>query len=159
MNELLLCALLRRGRPGAAFDLVDEANALAMDAGWPRRYHVTSVNKAAAALGHMARNGVVRKAGTVKDCGNERPLWEPVHGYDRSAPIPDPPSAAKHPLDAMTRSQLCAVFDVLDELVMEGERQRRALAEYTRTQLAQFESTILRAKRQLAAVGLPKEDE
>ena len=96
MNELILCALRRRGRPGTAAQLYDEAIALAQDAHWPRgAWAGHSVQKVAAVLRGLAGRKIVRQADIVKENGMPRPPWEPTDGWDAHAAIPALPRIAR----------------------------------------------------------------
>ena len=99
MNELLICALKRRGQPGTAGDLYDDAIGLAQDAGWPRRsWTQTSVQQAAALLKGMAQRGEIERVGSRKENGRDVPMFAPrphsdplASRWDPCAPLPDAP--------------------------------------------------------------------
>lgn len=158
MTELILTALRRRGKPGTAGEIVDIANGLAVEAAWPKRYWARSAQQAVAVLKRLETNGQVEKAGLTRENGMERPMWQPKDGcYDSRAPLPDPPATAEknHPVDTLTRAQLCAIFDVHSDVVFEATRQQQALIDFVSAQTRQFSEVINRAKRQLEAHGLP----
>lgn len=155
-RELLYCALRRARRALTAGDVLDEANALAMSAGWPdAAWKGLSPPKVAALLRNMPN---VRQCGRQRDAvnGAERPLWEPVDGFDAAEPLPGLPRPARHPLEVLSREQIFVLFDVLDQFVECGHRQRIEIESVVRRQQQDIAELTARVRRQLAAVGLPQ---
>lgn len=162
MNELLLCALRRLGRPAIASDITDAAVGLALDAGWPRHhYEGNTVKRSAAALRAMEGKGLVRRAGDERTNGTDRPLWMPADGvYDSNAAVPTPPAPARrHALDGRSQAQAFTMFDAMDELAVLGQKHLQDLAAFTERQISEYKAAALRVRSRLATVGLPDDED
>jgi hypothetical protein len=162
MNELLLCALRRIGRPAIASDITDAAVGLALDAGWPRNhYEGRTAKHVAAALRAMEAKGMVRRAGGERVNGNDRQLWEPADGtYDATAAVPLPPAPARrHALEGRSQAQAFTMFDAMDELAVLGQKHLHDLAAFTERQITEYKAAAARVRSRLATVGLPNDED
>lgn len=157
MNEaLLLCALARRGAPGSAGDLTDDAVGIAQSAGWPERtWSGVSVRAVSRLLQSMVEKGAVVRAAARRENGREVPLYG-LSSYDRAAPVPPPPDPVgeDHPLHGLTTRQRFVLFDAQDAwLALLGRHaaELRALVDRHTRELAELAE---RNRRDLLAAGL-----
>jgi hypothetical protein len=165
MKELLLCALKRHGKPATAGEIADAAIALAMAEGWPRRsWLVISAKSASGKLKEILRTGdVIRCAHGRLENSVERPLYEPIGGYDARAPLPQIPDSTgeDHPLHGKTLRQQFVIHDIGDMGLELRDRQYTELVEslmgvlqLIRKHSTEFAEYRARAKSRLFEVGL-----
>jgi len=155
MDEMLVCAMQRKGHPMTAGEVLDEAVGLAMSARWPKRaWTGLSAQKAFQRLKKLQDNGLVQRKGTKIEDGNERPLWIPVGAYNVKAELPEwseeAAPAKTHKLAKLSREQIFVVFDVMEELGEVMARQRRDVQDLLNRQMDEFSNVMARAKRELA---------
>lgn len=163
MDEMLVCALQRKGHPMTAGEVLDEATGLAMSSGWPKRaWAGLSAQKAFQKLKKLQDDGMVERRGTKREDGSDRPLWVPVAAYDTKAPLPEWSDEAKakepHKLAKLNREQVFVVFDQTEEVFDVFVRHRREQEELSRKQMEELRTVVSRAKRELVAHGIKEEE-
>lgn len=148
---LLLCALNRAGAPTNSGDLLDQANALAMDAGWPpRSWKGCNVQRVAALMKGCESRGECWRVTDTKP-----PVWC-LMAYNRTAEIPaaPDPEGEDHPLHGMTSRQKFVLFDVLDATVAKYASQNQEAHAMLIRHTRELADHAARAKRELLAAGL-----
>lgn len=161
-TEVLLCALLRAGKPLTAAELTDAAVALMQAAGWPRRSWSTMDPQVVAALMRGAcSRGEVAKGDAIRENSRMTPTWKPARrggsdGWDPRAPLPPAPDpeGEDHPLHGTTRRQSYVLFDVLDHQLQVLVRQRGEVNDLLQRHNRELGELVGRAKAQLLAAGL-----
>lgn len=160
-KRLLACALRRYGQPATVGELIERAIALVDEAGWPRdRWPRLSAKSVSKLLQGMARRGegVVSAGRQTGIDGQGRQLWRPTNGYDPDAELPDidaPVEAnAGAELEGLTTAQKTIVFDVMQQAIELGQRQRQDIVRLLQQQDDELDRRRLAWVRQLRAAGL-----
>ncbi len=153
---LILCALHHCAKPSTAADISDVATQLALDADYPKAASAINAKTTAALLKRMEKDGDVRRNGTARTEGSDRPLWEPVRGFrpEPATPAYEGPERDPLPIETMTRLQQLAVFGVLDCTMFELQQQRRELRDLFDQQDRRLGKLVEKTRAQLAANGL-----
>ena len=155
LNNLLLAALQRAGKPQASDDLLDAAVGLGLAEGWEPADVCLSRRSVAARLKNMEASGLVKCQGVRIDDSNRQttPTYVPVGGYNPNALVPPPPErAAKQTTtpttqyDGMSRSQLIALLEIGDDIAGEVSRF-----------MVSMERLVVRSKRRLIDVQIALE--
>jgi len=159
-DQLLYCALRRRGRPGNAEEIYDDAIGLAQREGWPRRtYTAKTPTQLSAHLRYLEKAGLIVKVGDEKGRNPSyapRPDEDPeASRWDSNYPIPDrpDPTAEDHPLIGKTERQKFVMFDVLEEHIRVISKHRRELKEFLERQEDDLVKHVTQLKSQLLAEG------
>lgn len=158
LNDLLLAALQRAGKPSTSGDLVDAATGLALAEGWnPEQAAKLTRKSVAKRLQHMEKAGDVRTEGSAFDTTLDRmtPTFVPVRGFNARAPVPTPPgehapTGKAGSYESMTRTQLIAVLDVQDEMLAEFARHLQEQERF----FVRLGAIREKARARLLAVGL-----
>lgn len=142
VNELMLCALLRAGKPIDSGALFDAVVGLGVCTGWPHdQLERLTRQSVAQRMRSLVRSGRARQCGVGVDEDNRRPvpLYAPTTPYDVAAPVPEPTmdglpahDGDGRTYDAMTRPQLLAVIEVSDEISAAVGRFMRDMSDIQR---------------------------
>ena len=146
LNQIVLAALHRSGRPSTSEALEDIAQGLAAGHGWPAGViEQLSRMSIAARLRHMSKTGLVEVVGGKKDThGRQASAFRPVGGFDARFEMPEPHIRAQDSTYAdLSREQLVVILRVQDEILSETSRFIEAMQGLT-----------ARAREQLATAGL-----
>ena len=159
LQDLLLAALHRSPKPLSAADALDQAIGLGMAEGWPETVWLAKDARAAAALlRSLCDAGLAVKSGESKDgrAGRMAPVYEPAGGRQPSRPIGKAPEKARrHTLDGLSRVQMHAIFDGLNDALEVYATKHQELSRFMLVQQQHIASVAARVKRQLVAAGVP----
>ncbi len=158
-EKLLLCAMLRRGAPGTAAEIVDDVNALVLAEGLPRSWLIKTVPKAFGILKAMRNRGLVSINGQRVENSREVPLWAPhAAAWDMHAPLPDAEEESadelREELREMDSEKLVTLFLALRMVITSQHRVVSAFANLCRDEFDQYQRTLDRAQQSLTNAGM-----
>jgi len=157
-DQMMVCAMQRKGHPMTAGEALDEATGLAMSAGWPKRsWAGLSTQKAFQKLKKLQDEGFVERKGTKREDGCDRPLWVPVAAYNVNATLPEwsdePNTKEPHKLEGRSQAQVFAFINSTEDLLDVFARQRREQEELLARQHDELKKVFSNIKRELALYG------
>lgn len=160
LNELLLSALQRGGKPKDSEELEGEAKELALDNLWTPAHVAPLTRKSVAKrCADMVASRLMVQEGKGFDSKASRstPKFAPAAGYDANAWVPPPPITRERAVpdtSQPTQAQVNAVLDAQGELLEELTRQnvRRMQDEIQNNQTISGLREKLRAR--LMATGM-----
>lgn len=144
INDLLLVALQRSGKPLDSGAVLDAATGIAQADGWSRNV-IDSLNRKSVSkrLANMAGEGIVRYAGERLDERGSRmtPLFAPAGEYDAAAvspPAPPMKAPKSTAYDHLSRTQLITLLEVHDDQAQMISRFERDLNNWRATTRAKL---------------------
>lgn len=157
-EKLLLCALLRRGKPGTAAELVDDANALVFAHDLPRSWLIKTVPKGYGMLKALRNRGSVSTPITKMENSREVPQWTPVAEWDPNAVLPDVESEIeddlREELKKLDFDKIVTLFVALRITITAQHQALAALALASRDQFDQLQRALDRSQQLLIGIGL-----
>lgn len=159
LNELLLAALKRSGKPLASDELLDQAVGLGLNEGWTPQTLRLNRKSIGRRLTLMEEAGHVRVVAQKRDPVSRRdtPTYEPSEGWDPNASVPSPDSEAERQgtstrsvYSDMTPRQRLAVFESHD-IMLEGMAR---MLTHLQAGVADMMQSRERARQRLLAEGL-----
>lgn len=157
-EKLLLCALLRRGKPGTAAEIVDDANALVIAHNLPHSWIFKTVPKASGILKALRNRKIVSAPITKMENGREVPQWVPVAEWDPNADLPDVDVAAesevREELKTLDFESIVTVFLALRMTITAQHQVISAFSNTFRDQFEQYQRTLDRSQQMLMSSGM-----